>query len=167
MSDPRTDALAYLASHHVMTLATTGPAGPWAAAVFYVNDGFTLTFLSSPGTRHATDLAANRRCGAAIHEDYSDWTTIKGIQLEGVVRQLTGTDRLSAIARYAKKFDIVRPDRAPELIKAALDRVAWYELVPDHCYLIDNAAGFGKRVEVALKRSSLDEEAARLHLEPG
>ena len=38
----------YLAQHHVMTLATQGGDGPWAAAVFYVRDGDDLIFLSSP-----------------------------------------------------------------------------------------------------------------------
>ena len=28
----------YLGGHHVMTLATCGPEGPWAAAVFYASD---------------------------------------------------------------------------------------------------------------------------------
>lgn len=32
----------YLQTHNVMTLATTGPEDLWAAAVFYVNDGFPL-----------------------------------------------------------------------------------------------------------------------------
>ena len=150
MSVTREEALAYLESHHVMTLATSGAEGPWAAAVFYVNDGFTLDFLSSPRSRHAGDLAANRRCAAAIHEDYPDWHDIKGIQLEGSVRQLSGADRLAAIARYARKFPVVRPDRAPELIRAALERIAWFELVPERCYLIDNSKGFGHRDEVPL-----------------
>jgi hypothetical protein len=44
---------AYLAGHHVMTLATQGGEGPWAAAVFYASDGASLIFLSAPNTRHA------------------------------------------------------------------------------------------------------------------
>ena len=31
----------YLARHHVMTLATQGGDGPWAAAVFYVQRSAT------------------------------------------------------------------------------------------------------------------------------
>ena len=150
MPDRRGEALAYLESHHVMTLATSGEEGPWAAAVFYVNDGFTLYFLSSPRSRHGGDLAADAHCAAAMHEDYPDWPDIKGIQLEGSVRRLSGADRLAAIARYAKKFPVVRPDRAPELIRAALDRIAWFELVPERCYLIDNTKGFGHRDEIPL-----------------
>jgi len=151
MSDLRQQALAYLASHHVMTLATSGAEGPWAAAVFYVNDGFRLYFLSSPRSRHGGDLAADTRCAAAIHEDYPDWPDIKGIQLEGPVRRLSGTERAAAIARYARKFPVVRPDRAPELIRAALERIAWFELVPERCFLIDNSKGFGHRDEIPLR----------------
>ncbi len=150
MSGRREQALSYLESHHVMTLATSGAEGPWAAAVFYVNDGFTLYFLSSPRSRHGGDLTAEARCAAAIHEDYPDWPDIKGIQLEGPVRRLSGTERAAAIARYAKKFPVVRPGRAPELIRAALERIAWYELVPERCYLIDNSKGFGHRDEIPL-----------------
>lgn len=150
MPDRREEALAYLANHHVMTLATTGPDGPWAAAVFYVSEGFELTFLSASSTRHATDLAADPRSAAAIHEDYSDWPDIKGVQLEGRVRRLTGKDRITAIARYARKFPVVGPDQAPELIRAALERVTWYRLVPDRCFFIDNSRGFGHRDEIPL-----------------
>jgi hypothetical protein len=150
MSKRDDEVLDYLASHHVMTLATAGPQGPWAAAVFYINQGFTLTFLSSPRSRHSSDLAADSRCAAAIHEDYSDWPDIKGIQLEGQVRMLSGSKRIEAIARYAEKFPVVRPDRATALIQAALERVAWYELVPECCFFVDNSQGFGHREEIPL-----------------
>ncbi|MBX3613624.1 MAG: pyridoxamine 5'-phosphate oxidase family protein [Burkholderiaceae bacterium] len=53
--------LAYLGEHRVMTLATQGRDGPWAAAVFYASEGFDLYFLSSPSTRHCADLSANPR----------------------------------------------------------------------------------------------------------
>ena len=53
--------LAYLGEHRVMTLATQGRDGPWAAAVFYASEGFDLYFLSSPSTRHCADLSGNPR----------------------------------------------------------------------------------------------------------
>ncbi len=150
MSELRGEALDYLTAHHVMTLATYGSQGPWAAAVFYVNSDFTLTFLSSTRSRHATDLAANPVCAATIHEDYHEWSEIKGIQMEGRVTALSGTNRLAAIQRYAEKFPLIRPGQAPALIKAALSRVAWYEFVPTRCYFVNNSKGFGHRDEVPL-----------------
>ena len=83
---------AYLGGHHVMTLATHGAGGPWAAAVFYVSDGYTLYFLSSPRSRHARDVAAEPRVAATVQEDYAEWSQIRGVQLEGRVRELAGDE---------------------------------------------------------------------------
>ena len=55
----RDQATAYVEGHNVMTLATHGPEGVWAAAVFYANDGFTLQFLSAPSSRHSRNIAAS------------------------------------------------------------------------------------------------------------
>lgn len=148
MSERRDEVLEYLSSHHVMTLATYSSRGPWAAAVFYANDGFVLTFLSSPRTRHAQDLEENPKCASAIHEDYSNWVDIQGVQAEGQARMLSGSSRIEAISRYARKFPVVRPDRAPALIRAALERVTWYEFVPDRMFFVDNSKGFGHREEI-------------------
>ena len=153
MSDRRDQALAYVAGHNVATLATHGDQGPWAAAVFYVSDGFTLTFLSSPTTRHAQDLEANPQCAAAIHEDYEDWPQIKGLQLEGHVHRLSGSKKVGAIARYGAKFPVVQAAKAPALIRAALEKVAWYEFTPTRCFFIDNSQGFGHRDEITLQAS--------------
>lgn len=148
MTTVREDALAYLAAHHVMTLATTGPAGLWAAAVFYVNDGFTLTFLSAGHTRHAQNIAVQPRTAVTIQEDYNDWHTIQGIQLEGIVTQLTGAARESAWKRYRAKYTFLA--QAPLPVQQALQKVNWYQLVPDRLYFIDNSKGFGHRDEIQL-----------------
>ena len=144
-------AAAYLAEHHVMTLATQGAAGPWAAAVFYAWDGASLIFLSSAKTRHAIDLAADPRCAATIQEDYSDWPRIKGIQLEGRVARLSGDDEAEARRQYGEKFPIARPlAKLPPAIVEAFARVNWYRLTPSRMYFIDNSKGFGHRNEIAL-----------------
>ncbi len=150
MSQRRVEALDYLENHQVTTLATNGSHGPWAAAVFYVNNGFTLTFLSSSRSRHSADLDLDPRCAAAIHEDYRDWRDIKGIQIEGRVRTLSGAKKARAIARYGTKFPMVQPSTAPAMIRAALEKVAWYELVPERCFFVDNSRGFGHRDEIPL-----------------
>ncbi len=149
MASVRKQTLSYLASHNVVTLATQGPEGPWAAAVFYVSDGFTLYFISAPSTRHAKNLAANPAVAAAIHEDYDDWRAIKGIQLEGQVELLSGERRDRAIGAYSAKFPLVGP-AAPGEIAQALERMDWYRIVPSRAYFIDNTRGLGHRDEVDL-----------------
>lgn len=136
-------------THHVLTLATTGQDGPWAAAVFYVNDGFTLYFLSAPSTRHAVNLDARAAVAGAIQEDYRDWKEIKGIQLEGQAHKTTGAEQAAAMARFTAKFPVVGIN-APAEIASALGRVSWYRLVPERVYFIDNSLGLGHREEVPL-----------------
>lgn len=141
----------YLAGHHVMTLATQGADGPWAAAVFYAGDGCSLIFLSSPSSRHCRNLALDARCAATIQEDHRDWARIKGIQLEGRVRELQGDEASLARRRYGEKFPIVGPlAEVPAPIVEALARVRWFRLLPERLYFIDNAKGFGQRDEIVL-----------------
>jgi uncharacterized protein YhbP (UPF0306 family) len=143
----------YLAAHHVMTLATQGAEGPWAAAVFYASDGCSLIFLSSPNTRHCRNLVLNARCAATIQEDYSDWAEIKGIQLEGRVTELQGNEERNAQTLYGEKFPIASPlANVPPAIVKALARVRWFRLVPERFHFIDNSKGFGHRDEIDLER---------------
>ena len=146
-NDSRERALAYVAQHHVMTLATNGPQGLWAAAVFYAHDDFRFVFLSAGHTRHAQNMAAMPDVAATIQSDTDDWTAIKGIQLEGTVEQLHGARRTAAMERYAARFRFLEQPVAA--IERALARVNWYELRPRRLYFVDNARGFGHRDEIS------------------
>ncbi len=142
---------AYLREHHVATLATVGGDGVWAAAVFYVNDGHTLYFLSSPTSRHCRNLAHSGRVAVTIQEDYADWPDIKGVQIEGTAAEISGTEEKQARLLYGKKFAVVGMlAQAPAAIVKAMAKVRWYKVVPQHLYFIDNSAGFGHRDEVDL-----------------
>lgn len=147
-AEARTNALAYLADHHVMTLATTGSDGVWAAAVFYVNEGFDLFFLSAGHTRHGQNMAQNKYAAATIQEDYHDWPTIQGIQLEGDVQLLDGAARDEAIRLYQAKYPFVSPNNPA--IGPALAKVNWYRLRPRRLHFIDNRKGLGHRDEVEM-----------------
>lgn len=144
----RRQALDYLESHRVLTLATWGPEGVWAAAVFYASEDFRLTFLSAAHTRHAQNIATNPQVAATIQEDYHDWPAIKGIQLEGIVRQLEGLAKEAAIAQYQRKFAFLATAEAR--IQEAMTRVNWYTLIPARLYFIDNSKGFAHRDEITL-----------------
>lgn len=143
--------LHYLDTHNVMTLATTGPEGVWAAAVFYVNQGFTFYFLSAPTSRHSRNIAARPAIAATIQEDYKTWPEIKGIQLAGEVHRLEGATKAAAIRLYGEKFPLVGDlAKAPAEIIKAMNKIAWYKLIPTQLYFIDNSRGFGHRDEVPL-----------------
>lgn len=148
MTAPREQALAYLNAHTVVTLATHGPHGIWAAAVFYATDQFSLYFLSAEHTRHARNVAADPRVAATIQENYRDWPGIQGIQLEGVVSKLEGAARSAAITRYKEVYPFIAQP-IPQLVRA-LKKVNWYRLDPKRLYFVDNTRGFGHRDEIDL-----------------
>lgn len=144
----RQQALHYLQTHQVMTLATMGEDGVWATAVFYANQDFNLYFLSAEHTRHVQNLNSQPHIAATIQEDYRDWQNIKGIQLEGFVEQLSGSEKIKTITKYTEKFLFLANPNTK--ITAALTKVNWYQLTPTHLYFIDNSKGFGYRTEIEL-----------------
>lgn len=147
----RARVLEYLRAHHVLTVATHGVEGPWAAAVFYVNEGFTLYFLSAPKSRHGIDVARAPRVAATVQEDYADWPAIKGVQLEGIACQISGSEEKRARALYGRKYPVINKlSLAPASIVAAMAKVRWYRIVPHRLYFVDNSVAFGHRDEIAL-----------------
>ncbi len=141
----------YLHDHNVATLATSGNGGPWAAAVFYASDGYTLYFLSSPTSRHCLELAQTTRVAVTIQEDYADWLEIKGVQIEGVASEISGDEEELARKLYGQKFPLVGLlAQAPAVIVKAMAKVRWYKIVPHSLYFIDNSLGLGHRDEVDL-----------------
>lgn len=138
----REDVLEYLGRNQVITLATHGADGIWAAALFYVNVAFDFFFLSAEHTRHARHIESNPYVAATIQQQYEDWTQIQGVQLEGVINRLEQENREKAIADYCLKYPAVAKD--PRL-QSALTKVQWYRLTPTRLYWIDNRGGLGNR----------------------
>ena len=147
--------LAFLGEHHVMTLATVGAAGPWAAAVFYAHHDLKLYFLSAPSSRHAENLAANSRVAVTIQRDYDDWPGIRGLQCEGEVREVEAAEQARVRALYQERFPLIGGGAGvPRKILEALDKIRWYEFRPDEIYLIDNTLGFAHRERLSLPTSA-------------
>ena len=154
----REELLDYLASHNVMTIASSRSNVPWAAAVFYASAEFVLYFLSNPHSRHGTNIAENGQVSAAIHEDYHDWRQIRGIQLEGRAERLRS---LKLQARfwevYLKKFPFVQQffqaGRLRDMLQAKVTGIRLYRIIPQTVYYIDNSRGFGHRELLELKGS--------------
>ena len=147
----QTHVLNYLRDHNVASLATGIGTDIWASAVFYVNDGYTLYFLSSPDSRHCLNIANNPLVALTIQDDYSDWLDIKGIQIEGVVSKITGPEETMARKLYGEKFPVVgKLALAPAAIVKALAKVSWFKIVPNRLYFIDNSVCLGHREEIDL-----------------
>jgi uncharacterized protein YhbP (UPF0306 family) len=149
--DVRGAALRYLRDHNVMTVATNGPQGLWAAAVFYASEGFTLYFLSAPHTRHATNIHTQPCVAVTIQEDYRSWPDIQGIQIEGTATALEGDAERHALAVFSAKYPFISAGNSVSReLSDALAGISWYRVIPDRLYFIDNTLGLGQRDEVPL-----------------
>jgi uncharacterized protein YhbP (UPF0306 family) len=141
----------HLQMHHVATLATSGAQSVWAAAVFYVHDGWNLYFLSAPGSRHCLNLSHSAQVAVTIQGDHADWPGIQGVQIEGVVEELSGDAEARARLMYGQKFPLIgKLAQAPAVIVEALTKIRWYQVAPQRLLFIDNSLGFGHRDELDL-----------------
>jgi uncharacterized protein len=142
--------LAYLAAHNTLTLATEREGKPWANALFYANDDFTLYFVSDPKTRHADHLKNNPRVAATIQDDQRDWRAIQGVQIEGRCSEITNPiESARALTVYAGKFPFIADLlRAPKELGSAMAKARFHKITPTWIRLIDNARGFGFKEEI-------------------
>lgn len=146
---------AYLTAYNVLSLATYGPDGPWAASVFYVHQGWTLYFLSASSSRHSVNLAADARVAATINPDYTDWRKIRGVQLEGSAALVTNPVELTrGFKAYQRKYPFISQRQTPSELARALSSVRLYRIVPDRLLFVDNSRGLGHREAVEMREPS-------------
>lgn len=169
--------LDYLKRHYTMTLATARDNKPWAATVFYANDGFTLYFMSSPTIAwHSRNIADNPYVSVTVDEDYplieqDDWKKVKGVQLEGKAEMMTSEEDVAkAVTAYVTKYPFVAPylkmiihhPRITSFLEKVAERLPFvpsfkavtenkfYRVVPMRLWFVDNETSFERREEVFL-----------------
>lgn len=134
---------AFLDSHTTLGLATEGPSGLWAAAVLYVREGAHLYFTSVPDTRHALNLAANRRAAGTIHDDCTSWEAMKGIQFEGHAEAVSEpAELLRVVTAYLARFPFAaglwNGERDPSRIARETGRHGFYRITLTRLHFMDN-----------------------------
>jgi len=137
---------AFLDTHHVMSLATSGPEGPHAANLFYARDGFALFWVSDPQSRHSAELEADPHVAATVAPDYRDFAEICGVQISGEAHRLRSAARCGrARALLEARYPFLHrmPNRSD--VKQAYASAEFYRLVPRTLVLIDNRRGFGHK----------------------
>jgi uncharacterized protein len=132
MPDVPQEVLDYLADRKTLTLATSGPDGPWAATLTYVNDGPDIYIWTRPSTNTARHLDQNPTAAFAIDEYAEDWRQTKGIQGRGPCSVVEG----EGIARAADLFG----QKYPQLRPGSTSAVIFYRVEPEALEFIDNAS---------------------------
>jgi len=136
-----------------MSLATTGPDGPWAADVFFAPRSLQeLVFISSPATQHARNLSDSAAVAATIHVDVgSDWRAIRGLQLAGTAALVPGDGLAVAREAYFQKFAFARRLLEPNSeVQSKTGDTRFFALRVQRLYLVDNRLGFGVRHAIDL-----------------
>lgn len=150
------DILDFARAHHVLTLATAGPDGPWASALFYAADSeLNLYFISSPATQHCRLLLATPRVAVAIHGMEHDWKRIRGLQIDGSASAVAETERARVEKLYLERFPALEPLLAgagsadERSVAGRYASSTFYCIAPRRIRLLDNTRGFGWREELA------------------
>ena len=149
----RNEIVGYLEDHHVLTLGTAADNVPWTAAVFYASRDFAIYFFSDPKSRHCINIKQNPSVSAAIHQNYTDWREIRGLQIEGGVEELSAAELPPAMSAYVAKFPFVKDFLTPEglfRIGGRMIGARFYKLAPSRVFLLDNSKGFRHREEFVI-----------------
>ena len=151
----RSEILAFLAAHNVIHLATVADGLPHVASLFYVNDGFTLYWVSDPATRHSREVASSPRVAATVAPEYGSYTDIRGLQIVGRAARVEGlTGTTAGLALLAGKFNFFKEFmRGPVALVERLGKAAIYRLDIERVTFIDNTKGFGHKDVLELAAS--------------
>ncbi len=156
-----TVVIQHMDSITTMTLAGCIDEKPWAAAVYYARRAFDLIFFSSPSSRHSMIFARNPRAAATIHGDYKGWQEIKGLQMEGEVKLISGaTARAKALATYLKRYPFVREFFSGSFavslsVAKKVAGVELYHFRPEYILYMDNSYGFGNRWKMEVRNGQI------------
>jgi uncharacterized protein YhbP (UPF0306 family) len=153
-SDLRERVLAYLDQRTVFNLATSGPAGLWASAVLYVNDGLTLYFTSVAATRHGQNMLASPLVVGTISDECREFVQMKGLQIEGKVEHVDEPAELRRVVRaYLQRFPFAaglwNGESNPEVIARNPGIHGFYRIIPTRVLFTDNEHSPGAREELS------------------
>jgi uncharacterized protein YhbP (UPF0306 family) len=142
---------AFLAAHHVMSLATIGHEGPHAASLFYACDGFVLFWISDPASRHSRDVDAEPRVAATIAADFTSFAEICGLQIRGTARRVEQSEGARYFALLEARYTFLKHSaEGPKKMHDAYAQSSIYRLDPKRIVLIDNTKRFGHKETLEL-----------------
>jgi uncharacterized protein YhbP (UPF0306 family) len=136
---------ALLRRQSTLSLATAGENGePCATPLFYfVDEAFSLYWLSSESSLHSLNLAKTPSASATVYGDAKSWREIHGIQMRGQVSLVTDQDRRAVLIKaYCERFKL------RQVFRLAIRQSALYAFRPEFFRYIDNARGFGLKFEL-------------------
>jgi len=124
---------AFLARHHLLSLATVSDNRPQSASLFYAYDAKNAAFIvaSDLKTEHIRNVLSNNSVSGTVALETDEVGRIQGIQFRGVMRKITQKEG----GLYFQRFPYAR----------VMDPQLWCISMAE-IKLTDNRLGFGKKL---------------------
>jgi uncharacterized protein YhbP (UPF0306 family) len=124
---------AFLAKHHLLSLATVAKNAPQSASLFYAYDAENIAFVvaSDRKTEHIQNVLVNDNIAGTVALETDAVGKIEGVQFKGLMRAISQEEG----ALYFKRFPYARVMN-PQL----------WQIVLTDMKLTDNRLGFGKKL---------------------
>lgn len=126
----------YLKEAHIMQVATSKDNQPWACTVYFAFDSeLNLYWISSTKRRHSEELRNNEKVGGAVAIYHAPGEKVRGIQFEGVAKELTGEEAQKAMKHYTSRFEM-KEERVKKIVEGSEDHLC-YKITPKMFVLFD------------------------------
>jgi len=134
MQEPLKKIEAFLAEHHLLSLATSQNNIPYSASLFYAYDSEVKTFIvaSDPKTTHIQNVLANAHVSGTVALETDEVGKIRGLQFTATMQMATKQEGIL----YFKVFPYARVMN-PQLWVMKLEKIK----------MTDNRLGFGKKLK--------------------
>lgn len=153
LAEARREALELLGSLHVCTLASCADGVAHAVSLFYAHREFDLFWFSDPATTHSRhiDIAGAGRVAVTIAADCNHFEDIRGLQMSGLARRLSGpAESAAAMARLTGRFSFLAAFlQRPGKLADAMRKAGIYHFAAERITFIDNSKGFGHKTSFA------------------
>ena len=128
----------YLEKAKMLQVATSKKDQPWVCTVYFAFDEkLNIYWISKPSRRHSEEIKNNEKVAGVIVLPHTPGDKVRGIQLQGVAKELTKKDAIEGMNYYAKRFGMKQ-----ERVNAILDGTdghVCYKITPKLYVLFDEA----------------------------
>src|SRR3989344_3594293 len=114
-----------------MVLATCSNNIPWASVLVFGHDtDLNLYWISFENTRHSKEIEKNPNAAATITKEPTGGGQDKGLQVQGLARELTEEEILGAAKEYFAKRGTPKMPKTLEDANTLAEGRSWYVLKP-------------------------------------
>lgn len=128
----------YLKEAKMLQVATTKDDQPWACTVYFAFDEeLNLYWISKLSCRHSEEIRNNEKVAGVIVLPHTPGDKVRGLQLQGIAKELSKDELVSGMKYYAKRFGM-KPERVNTIIDGSDGHIC-YKIKPTLYVLFDEA----------------------------